>query len=91
MSYHSYYIQHKYDAFTENLFVIFNPVYQLSDGIAENQSCMYTGTEPQPDMIQYCSIKVRPPQVSLSSELFGTAEDDKEVDILLRPDQSAEI
>jgi len=31
---------------------------KLSDGVVENQSCMYTGNEPQPNMKQYCSIKV---------------------------------
>jgi len=31
---------------------------KLSDGVVENQSCMYTGTEAHPDMKQYCSIKV---------------------------------
>lgn len=31
---------------------------KLSDGVIENQSCMYTGNEAQPDMKQYCSIKV---------------------------------
>ena len=84
-------MQHTYDAFTENLFVISNLAYQLSDGFTENQACMYTGFEPQPDMKQYCSIKVRPPQVSLFSELFGTSGDDKDIDVLLRPDQSAQI
>jgi len=31
---------------------------KLSDGIVENQSCMYTGNEPQPNMKQYCSIRI---------------------------------
>ena len=84
-------MQHTYDAFTENLFVISNPAYQLSDGFTENQACMYTGFEPQPDMKQYCSIKVRPPQASLISERFGTSEDVMDVDVLLRPDISARI
>jgi len=42
-------------------------------------------------MKQYCSVKVRPPQVSQFLKIFGSSEDDKEVDILLRPDQSAQI
>ena len=84
-------MQHTYDEFTENLFVISNPAYQLSDGFTENQACMYTGNEPQPDMKRYCSIKVRPPQGSLFSERFGTSEDDKDVEVLLRPDKSSRI
>ena len=36
----------------------FQTLFKLSDGVVENQSCMYTGNEPQPNMKQYCSIKV---------------------------------
>ena len=36
----------------------FQTLVKLSDGVVENQLCMYTGSESQPNLKQYCSIKV---------------------------------
>ena len=31
---------------------------KLSDGVVENQTCMYTGNQEIPELKQYCTIKV---------------------------------
>ena len=36
----------------------FQTLFKISDSIVENQSCVYFGTKPRPDIKQYCSIKV---------------------------------
>ena len=36
----------------------FQTLVKLSDGVFQNQRCLYTGTEAQHELEQYCSIKV---------------------------------
>ena len=44
--------------YMESVFWWFQTLVKLSDGVFQNELCLYTGTEAQHELEQYCSIKV---------------------------------
>ena len=46
------------EIFTARKSYLFQTPVKLSDGVFMNQNCMYIGTEAQPNLKQFCNIRV---------------------------------